>query len=327
MHASSPYKVSALVSLYNAERFIEGCLQDLVEQSIFTQTEVIIIDACSPQNERAIVEKFAQQYENIIYHRTQERETLYASWNRAIGMARGEYITNANADDRHAPKAFEILAAELDAHPHVALVYANSRVTEEENSTFSNAPLLGRMVWTSYDHIRLLHACYAGPHPMWRRSVHEELGYFNEAYTIAGDYDMWLRMSERYPFRHVPKMLGLYLSHEHNLSKRSAERLQQEEKELYDRALQHFFSKNFVPHTPFAEQLSQYEKTLSHLLEQKERGKNISIQEIEFYFYAKVLVLAKLGHISQAQEVLRPFAHYNPLASKVAHLYHFLKQD
>ncbi len=326
MHASSPYKISALVSLYNAERFIEGCLQDLVEQSIFTQTEVIIIDACSPQNERAIVEKFTQKYENIVYYRTQERETLYASWNRAIRMARGSYITNANADDRHAPKALETLAAELDAHPHVALVYANSRVTEKENSTFSNAPLLGRMVWTAYDHIRLLYACYAGPQPMWRRSVHEELGYFNEAYTIAGDYDMWLRISERYPFRHIPKMLGLYLSHEHNLSKSSAERLQHEEKELYDRALQHFFSKDFIPHTPFIEQLSHYEKALNNLLEQKERGKTINLQEIEFYFYAKVLVLVKLGHMSQAQEILRPFTQYNPLASKVAHLYHFLKQ-
>ncbi len=320
MSIPDQYTVTAIVSVYNAERFLRGCLEDLVGQSIFAQTEVLIIDACSPQNEKAIAEEFCQLYPNIIYERTAEREGLYASWNRALKKARGTYITNANADDRHAPKAFEVLAAELDAHPNVALVYANSRVTSEENATFSTAPLLGRMLWSAYDPIRLLYGCCVGPQPMWRRSLHEELGYFDEQYTIAGDYDMWLRVAERYAFKHVPKMLGLYLSYEHNLEKSNPEKLEAEELSMYERALEHFFANATPPTTPFILQLQQQEEALSLLLAQQKAGKPVLMSDLLYRFYARALLLAKMGHTPQALEVLRPFMDYEQGAKKIAHL-------
>ena len=48
---------------------------------------------------RSIVGEFQKRYSNITYHRT-ERETLYAAWNRAIGLARGRYVANANCEQR-----------------------------------------------------------------------------------------------------------------------------------------------------------------------------------------------------------------------------------
>ncbi len=317
---SSTYKVTALVSVYNAERFLRGCLEDLVAQTLFEQTEVLIIDACSPQNEAIIAEEFCALYPNIIYERTNAREGLYASWNRALKKARGTYITNANADDRHASKALEVLAAELDAHPEIALVYANSRITAQENATFSTAPLHGRMLWPAYDPIRLLYGCCVGPQPMWRRSLHEELGYFNEDYTIAGDYDMWLRMAEHYPFKHVPKMLGLYLSHEHNLEKSNSDLLHNEEMVIYTRALQAFLTSSKAPSTPYIAQLEMQEAKLQELLAQKKAGKSVMLDHLLYIFYAKALLLAKMGRKNEALEVLQPFKDYGQAAKKLAHL-------
>lgn len=56
-------KVSAIVSTYNSERFIQGCLEDLVNQTLYEkgELEIIVVDSGSEQNERAIVEKFQQR--------------------------------------------------------------------------------------------------------------------------------------------------------------------------------------------------------------------------------------------------------------------------
>jgi GT2 family glycosyltransferase len=45
---------------------------------------------------------------------------------------------------------------------------------------------------------------------MWRRSHHDEFGFFDDTLTCAGDWDFWLRLSSKYDFKHIPEFLGLY---------------------------------------------------------------------------------------------------------------------
>ena len=143
----SPYLVSALVSTYGSERFIRGCLADLEAQTIADRVEIIVVDSCSPQNERAVVEEFQEQYDNIKYIRTERRETVYHAWNRAAQAAAGRYLTNANTDDRHRPDAFEILARELEDRPDCAVAYADCAVTRNENQRLETADIVGYFKW------------------------------------------------------------------------------------------------------------------------------------------------------------------------------------
>jgi glycosyltransferase involved in cell wall biosynthesis len=133
-------KVSAIVSSYNSERFIRGCLEDLITQTLYQKgkLEIIVVDSGSQQNEKAIVREFQQRYLHIVYIRTKERETVYSAWNRGIRAASGEYITNANTDDRHRKDALELMALALDRNPHMGIVYADVLVTETENETFEH---------------------------------------------------------------------------------------------------------------------------------------------------------------------------------------------
>jgi glycosyltransferase involved in cell wall biosynthesis len=78
--------LTALVSTYNSERFLPGCLDDLIEQTIFQDMEIIVIDSGSLQGERMICETYCRQHRNIQYTRT-ARESLYSAWNRAIGQS------------------------------------------------------------------------------------------------------------------------------------------------------------------------------------------------------------------------------------------------
>ncbi|MEM3370057.1 MAG: glycosyltransferase, partial [Candidatus Micrarchaeia archaeon] len=233
-------KVSAIVSTYNSERFIRGCLEDLISQTLYEkgQLEIIVVDSGSEQNEKAIVEEFQKRYKNIKYIRTDKRETVYSAWNRGIKIAKGKYITNANTDDRHRKDALEIMADYLDKNPEFALVYGDSIVTERENETFDNCTPVGYFALPEFDRERLLHESYIGPQPMWRKNLHDELGFFDETFEVAGDYEWWLRVSERYLFKHIKDLLGLYL-----FSAESLEHSKQVKSQKEVKLIQEYYSK------------------------------------------------------------------------------------
>jgi glycosyltransferase involved in cell wall biosynthesis len=207
------YSVSAIVSTYNSEKFIRGCLEDIESQTIADRLEIVVVDSGSRQNERAVVEEFQSRYSNIKFIRTEERETVYKAWNRAIEAASGTYITNANTDDRHRADAFERMAEVLESKPNIALVYADLAATTEENQTLETADITGLFKWPDFDPKLLFEGCYVGPQPMWRKSLHDLYGYFDPAFKSAGDYEFWLRLSTNGKrFYHIPEVLGLYLS-------------------------------------------------------------------------------------------------------------------
>lgn len=217
--------VTAIVSTYAAERFLRGCLEDLLAQTIASQLEIIVVDSASPQNERAVVEEFQRHHPNLLYLRTERRETVYGAWNRALRQARGRYVTNANTDDRHRRDALEILARTLDENPGITLVYADCLVTRTENATFENPHATGRFRWLDFDPADLLlKGCFCGPQPMWRREVHEEHGYFDDTMVSAGDYEFWLRIARNRRFLHLHDTLGLYLESPESVEHRNRER-------------------------------------------------------------------------------------------------------
>jgi glycosyltransferase involved in cell wall biosynthesis/Tfp pilus assembly protein PilF len=219
--------VSAIVSAYKSARFLRGCLEDLENQSIADRLEIIVVDSHSPEDERAIVEEFQKRYPNIVYIRSEERETVYGAWNQGIKTARGKYITNANTDDRHRSDALEVLARALDQNPGISLAYGDCLITKIENETLATTNATRKYQWLDFNaKDLLLKGCFCGPQPMWRREVHSEHGYFDAEFVSAGDYEFWLRLARTRKFLHVKEVLGLYLespsSIEHTNAKHAA---------------------------------------------------------------------------------------------------------
>jgi len=204
------YLVSAIVSTYNSERFLRGCLDDLEQQTIADKLEIIIVNSGSQENEEAIVREYRQKYSNIVYITTEQREGIYTAWNRAVSMARGTFLTNANTDDRHRKDALEIMAETLLANPDIALVYGDQICTDTPNGTFANHHATEMARRPEYSQERLLFGCCVGSQPMWRKSLHDELGNFDESLACAGDWDFWLRISSKYKFKHILDFMGLY---------------------------------------------------------------------------------------------------------------------
>ena len=265
-------KVSAIVSTYNSEQFFRGCLEDLVKQTLYKKGElqIIIIDSASQQQEGAIASQFQTKYANIIYHRTAEKETIYAAWNRGIKLAKGEYITNANTDDRHRRDGLEILANYLDKNPETSLVYADQLITEIPNESWETTKANKRWNWPEFNYNELEKRCIIGPQPMWRKSLHEKRGYFREEFSVAGDYEFWLRVGKSEKIVRLPEILGLYYQNPQGLENNSSAASIETEKirEAYGIAARQVKPKLSIP-TPISisevDELTAKEKK-SHIL-------------------------------------------------------------
>lgn len=213
MEDQADVDVTAIVSTYNSERFMRGCLENLLSQGLEDRLEIIVIDACSQESEATIVHAFQRKYNNIVYVRTENREGLYASWNRAIRMARGRYLTNANTDDRHLPDSLAVRVQALDRFPEVGMVYADIWSTNVENDHFDSRQT-DRFIRYSYPDFTPLTGLAGSnfsPHPMWRKSAHKRVGYFDESLTVAGDYAFFYDLAVSLGALHIPDPLGLYL--------------------------------------------------------------------------------------------------------------------
>ena len=208
------YLVSAVVSVYNSYEFIHGCLQTLIGQTLYEKEllEIILVDTGSEQAEKSVVGRCQQKYSHIKYIRTEERETIYKAWNRGSQTASGKYIVNTNTDDRLRRDALERMAEVLECREDVGIVYIDQILTEHPNETFDSHHKDGFLKRPDFSMEVIVQRNPCGPQVMWRKCLHELVGYFNPAYEVAGDWDFWLRVvfNTKYTIYHIPELLGLY---------------------------------------------------------------------------------------------------------------------
>lgn len=187
--------VSALASLYRGGDFIEQFMDNITSQGVFDDyCELVIVDADSPENEYETIKRYLARHRNIVYLRMNYRIGIYDAWNVAAKAARGEYLTNTNMDDLRRHDSLEIQAAALDNLPFADVVYQDlyytfdPRLSFEQIAAFRHETVLP--VITPHNLIK-----FNSPHnaPMWRRKLHDELGWFDTRYRSAGDYEFWMR--------------------------------------------------------------------------------------------------------------------------------------
>jgi glycosyltransferase involved in cell wall biosynthesis len=211
-HNTRPsYLVSAIVSTYRSAKFIRGRIEDLLNQTIASQIEIIVVDSGSPENEGEIVEEFTTRFPNVRYIRTAQRETIYAAWNRGIETATGKYLTNANTDDRLRRDALETLVRALESNPSKSVAHARQLITCVPNQPFGSTTPIGAHDWPQVTRDNILLNCNVGPQPLWRRNLHTTFGLFDARLEVAGDYDFWIRCClGGADFILIPEHLGTY---------------------------------------------------------------------------------------------------------------------
>ncbi|MBB4123303.1 glycosyltransferase [Martelella radicis] len=188
------FRVSAIASMYKGGKYLETFLENIVSQSMFDQSELIIVDACSPDGEKELISRYMKVYPNIVYKRFDYRIGIYDAWNYAAQIARGKYLTNTNLDDLRRCDSFEIQAAALDRHAFADVVYQDIYYSLDftfDFETISKCGFKSNLPIVTVNNMLEFNS----PHnaPMWRKQLHEEIGYFDPSYRSAGDYEFWLR--------------------------------------------------------------------------------------------------------------------------------------
>ena len=214
--------ISLITSMFNTEEFIDSFMENILEQTVFHKCELIIIDA-NKEPEKHLVENYLK-YENIKYNHISDfgfskDPGVYGCWNLAIKNALGKYITNANVDDRRAKNAIEKQFNLLEKKEYIDLVYYRTLETDLPNETTENNSAKTEFPCIDFSFDNLIRVNSPHCQPMWRKSIHERFGYFNESLKFAADYDMWLRAAERGAnMQRINEILGLYYRNPQGIS-------------------------------------------------------------------------------------------------------------
>ena len=203
--------LTALVSTYASERYLRGCLDSLLAQTLGERVQIVVIDACSPQGEAAIVREYQQRHRNIDYVRTPERVFTSEAFDIGTRLAKGRYLTTANTDDRHRPDFAARMCGVLDAHPQLGIVYADSLITHRDNETWQDNTAVNKYAWPDYTATTALSCCLFGAQPVWRKAAHDVVGAWDPAYVYANDQDMFLRIALRFGAVHLRAAMGMFL--------------------------------------------------------------------------------------------------------------------
>lgn len=203
-------KLIVMVSIYNSGDFIENRLLNL-RDATHKELEIWCVNANSPdERDHLIPRKFRTK--QFKYVKLPDRISVYATWNYIIRNSKGDYITNANTDDLIAPNGYEKLIRTLDAHKTISFAYPSWYTITQPNLTWS--VFKGRKHDGNPGYYRGdLNKGGVGHFPVWRKSLHNTYGYFDESFQALADADWWARCwwAGHVKFRWVQLPLAAYL--------------------------------------------------------------------------------------------------------------------
>jgi hypothetical protein len=229
------YKVSVITAigdLKTYEKFIPRWISNVTEQHFFKQTEHIIV-----YKDWSNYFDSMQELDNFKLIKEDESNGMYYAWNIGIKNSTTDYVTNWNVDDLRHPINTKIKFDLLERNNDIDLVYNWYVATLCEDDNFYNIDFSKKSVLMYPDnfHTLALQNCYAGPDPMWRKSLHTLAGYFDyKNFSVIGDWDMWIRFAKNgSTFKLIPEVLCIYLDHSNTVSNSNNSSIDEQKIKLY----------------------------------------------------------------------------------------------
>ena len=111
-------KVTVLVAVYNAERYLHQCLDSLCRQTL-TNIQIVCIDDCSQDRSMSILRDYAARDSRIQIVQTPHNSGQAVARNMGLDIAEGEYITMLDSDDWYAPQSLEQAYTAITRQPDI----------------------------------------------------------------------------------------------------------------------------------------------------------------------------------------------------------------
>jgi glycosyltransferase involved in cell wall biosynthesis len=186
-------RVSIIIPTYNRENFIGEAVASALGQD-YQEIEVIVVDDGSTDGTEEVLATF---HDPRLVCVRQDNAGRSLARNRAIGIARGEYITFLDSDDYYLPSKVGTQAAFLDANPEFGMAYMSAFCVDDDRRDLNmvyHASISGRI----YPHIAFYHPhTITLPNVMVRKEILEQIGEFDEAMERFEDIDLWRRIAKK----------------------------------------------------------------------------------------------------------------------------------
>jgi glycosyltransferase involved in cell wall biosynthesis len=186
------------MSVYNGEKYLRDAIESILNQT-FTSFEFIIINDGSTDSTPTILNSYTDPRIRLLH---QNNEGLTKALNKGLESATGTYIARQDADDISIPKRFENQIDFMNKNPDIALIGTFVSAIDENGNEFGrwkypedNNEIKKRIIKENI-------FCHGSV--MFRRECLASVGAYREAFYTAQDYDLWLRISEKYNMANIP---------------------------------------------------------------------------------------------------------------------------
>ena len=203
-------RISVLLPVYNAERFLAAALDSVLAQD-FTDFELLAHDDGSTDGSWAILQDYAARDPRIRLSQA-PNAGLPTVLNRLVAAARAPLLARMDADDLCLPWRFSRQLAYFEADPTLDVLGSFYLLMDAEER-----PIF--VVTMPTDHAAIddgnLRGMVSINHPtvMMRREAVLAAGGYDPAFAHAEDLDLWLRIGERGRFANMPDAALKYRLH------------------------------------------------------------------------------------------------------------------
>ncbi len=216
-------ETSVILSTFNNAAFLADAIDSILRQT-YRDFEFIIVDDGSTDATQDILAQYSDPRIIVLVNPTQRG--VPESLNRALAHAQGEFIARMDGDDTAAPdrlaRQIDYLKRHLEVGSlgtQVVRIDANNQIIDD----YLYLPLQHSLIaWRLFMDISILHAT-----TITRREILERVGPYNPAYPVTEDTDLWLRQLFVTRFANLPDCLYHYRRHQHSVTRRHAQKLQQ----------------------------------------------------------------------------------------------------
>ena len=206
--------VSLIIPSYNRCKTLRRALHSVEAQTV-KPDEVVVIDDGST-DETALV--LGKEFPSVTY-KFQENRGVSAARNHGITHSKGEWLAFLDSDDEWLPKKLEKQMDLLHANRLIKICHTEEVWIRDGRRVNAMKKHKKKGGWI-FQHC--LPLCAISPSSVIiHRSVFEKTGLFDEDLPACEDYDLWLRITSRYPvlFAEEP-LINKYGGHEDQLSRK-----------------------------------------------------------------------------------------------------------
>jgi glycosyltransferase involved in cell wall biosynthesis len=208
------YKVAVITRTLNRPIFLKRALKSLLDQTFKDFIWVVINDGGIKESVEIIVKSAAKEGLNVSLIHNDVNQGMERSSNIGINSVDSEYIVIHDDDDTWEPDFLDTTVSYLEENPNSNGVVTHSLLINEEihkdsikiiNSYPYNDWLKGVYISDMADQNLFPPISF-----LFKRSVMNEIGLFNESLPVLGDWDFHLRFIEKYDISVIPSLLANY---------------------------------------------------------------------------------------------------------------------